>query len=134
MTFSFSKNFPYLRMRRFRMTRNQQNWLLEGPGMCSVVIFSLKFDNKSFWNYSKILVPKMCKIVVSWSLKSFGFHSIHARNELWFLDSKVTKKEKLVSSFDLIIITQKPLNQCITQKFTKCLQTSDLCNGGSSGA
>ena len=37
--------------------------------MCSVVISSLKFDNKSFWNYSKISVPKMCKIVVSWSLK-----------------------------------------------------------------
>ena len=37
--------------------------------MWSVVISSLKFDNKSFWNYSKISVPKMCKIVVLLSLK-----------------------------------------------------------------
>ena len=37
--------------------------------MWSVVISSLKFDNKSFWNNPKISVPKMCKIVVSWSLK-----------------------------------------------------------------
>ena len=56
-------------MRRFRMARKQQNRLLERAGMFSVVISSMKFDNKSIWNNPKISVPKMCKIVVSWSLK-----------------------------------------------------------------
>ena len=56
-------------MRLFQVTKNQQNWLSERPGIWSVVISSLKFDNKSFWNYSKISVPKMFKIVVSLSLK-----------------------------------------------------------------
>ena len=56
-------------MRPFRMARKQQNRLLERAGMCSVVISSMKFDNESIWNNSKISVPKMCKIVVSWSLK-----------------------------------------------------------------
>ena len=56
-------------MRSFRMARKQQNKLLERAGMCSVVISSMKFDNKSIWNNPKISVPKMCKIVVSWSLK-----------------------------------------------------------------
>ena len=68
LTFSFSKNFLYLRMRPFRMARKQQNRLLERAGMCSVVISSMKFDNESIWNNPKISVPKMCKIVVSWSL------------------------------------------------------------------
>ena len=56
-------------MRSFRMARKQQNKLPERAGMCSVVISSMKFDNKSIWNNPKISVPKMCKIVVSWSLK-----------------------------------------------------------------
>ena len=38
--------------------------------MCSVVISSMK-DNESIWNNPKISVPKMCKILVSWSLKDF---------------------------------------------------------------
>ena len=59
-------------MRRFRMARKQQNRLLERAGMCSVVISSMKFDNKSIWNNPKISVPKMCKIVVSWSLKELA--------------------------------------------------------------
>ena len=50
------------------MARKQQNRLLERAGMCSVVISSMKFDNKSIWNNPKISVPKMSKIVVSWSL------------------------------------------------------------------
>ena len=69
LIFSFSKNILYLRMRSFRMARKQQNKLLERAGMCSVVISSMKFDTKSIWNNPKISVPKMCKIVVSWSLK-----------------------------------------------------------------
>ena len=56
-------------MRRFRMAKKQQNCLPERAGMCSVVNSSMKFDNKSIWNNPKISVPKMCKIVVSWSLK-----------------------------------------------------------------
>jgi len=36
--------------------------------MCSVVISGLKFDDGSFWNYSRVSVPKMFKIVVSLSL------------------------------------------------------------------
>ena len=55
-------------MRRFRMAKKQQNCLPERAGMCSVVNSSMKFDNKSIWNNPKISVPKMCKIVVSWSL------------------------------------------------------------------
>ena len=68
LIFSFSKKFLYLRMRRFRMARKQQNRFLERAGMCSVAISSLKFDNKSIWNNRKISVPKISKIVVSWSL------------------------------------------------------------------
>ena len=56
-------------MRRFRMAKKQQNCLPERAGMCSVVNSSMKFDNKSIWNNPKISVPKMCKIVVSWSLE-----------------------------------------------------------------
>ena len=56
-------------MRRFRMAKKQQNCLPERARMCSVVNSSMKFDNKSIWNNPKISVPKMCKIVVSWSLK-----------------------------------------------------------------
>ena len=55
-------------MRRFRMAKKQQNCLPERAGMCSVVNSSMKFDNKSIWNNPKISVPKMCKIVVSWSI------------------------------------------------------------------
>ena len=51
------------------MAKKQQNCLPERAGMCSVVNSSMKFDNKSIWNNPKISVPKMCKIVVSWSLK-----------------------------------------------------------------
>ena len=35
----------------------------------NITHFRLKFRNKSFWINAKISVPKMCKIVVSWSLK-----------------------------------------------------------------
>ena len=60
-------------MRRFRMAKKQQNCLPERAGMCSVVNSSMKFDNKSIWNNPKISVPKMCKIVVSWSLKETSY-------------------------------------------------------------
>ena len=69
LTFQFSKFFPCLKMIWFQMTRNQQNWFPEGPVMCSGVISSLKFDNKSFLNYSNISVPEIYKIVVLLSLK-----------------------------------------------------------------
>ena len=69
LIFSFSKKILYLRIRHIRMTRKQQYRLPERAGMHSVVISSMKFDNKSIWNNPKISVPKMCKIVVSWSLK-----------------------------------------------------------------
>ena len=59
-------------MRRFRMAKKQQNCLPERAGMCSVVNSSMKFDDKSIWNNPKISVPKMCKIVVSWSLKDLS--------------------------------------------------------------
>ena len=68
LIFSFSKKILYLRIRHIRMARKQQYRLPERAGMHSVVISSMKFDNKSIWNNPKISVPKMCKIVVSWSL------------------------------------------------------------------
>ena len=72
LIFSFSKKILYLRIRHIRMARKQQYRLPERAGMCSVVISSLKFDNKSTWNNPKISVPKMCKIVVSLSLNRFS--------------------------------------------------------------
>ena len=59
------------------MAKKHQNCLPERAGMCSVVNASMKLDNKSIWNSPKLSVPKMCKIVVSWSLKEFdnNFHT-----------------------------------------------------------
>ena len=75
LIFSFSKKILYLRIRHIRMARKQQYRLPERAGMHSVVISSMKFDNKSIWNNPKISVPKMCKIVVSWSLKDLGIRN-----------------------------------------------------------
>ena len=63
------KWLDFISVKELRMARKQQNWLSERAGMCSVVFYSMKFDNKSIWNNPKISVPKMSKIVVSWSLK-----------------------------------------------------------------
>ena len=92
LIFSFSKKILYLRIRHIRMARKQQYRLPERAGMCSVVISSLKFDNKSTWNNPKISVPKMCKIVVSWSLKE---------RKAWFSARKtcLTKHEHYYNVF-----------------------------------
>ena len=60
LNFSFSKKFLYLRMGHIRMAKKQQNCLPERAGMHSVVISSMKFDNKSIWNNLDISIPKMC--------------------------------------------------------------------------